>query len=86
MKIKGWSEYFKDKWNLNDFITFFLFLAYYAIRVVNPDKATILYLMKDYKEIHEDNDKTGSHLVTELDKALMVLNCLIVLFGLVKLM
>tara|TARA_B110000285_G_C14686018_1_gene406885 strand:- start:295 stop:576 length:282 start_codon:yes stop_codon:yes gene_type:complete len=83
MNIKGLGEYFSDKWNWSDSISYLLFLTYYFMRNINPNKPTILYLMKDYEttkdpSIHDDG-------VTELDKILMVLNCFIVLMALIKL-
>lgn len=81
MKIKGIKEYFSDGWNWTDILSFIVFLIYFSIRVSDPKKATILYLMQDYWLI-KDYDVPE---VTETDKVLMILNCIIVTMLLVKL-
>ena len=81
MRIKGVKEYFSDRWNWTDILSFIVFLIYFLIRVSDPKKATVLYLMQDYWLI-KDYDVPK---VTETDKVLMILNCILVTMMLIKL-
>jgi hypothetical protein len=81
MRVKGVKDYLSDKYNWTDISSFVVFLIYYLIRVTEYKKATVLYLMQDYWLIKAYDVP----MVTETDKVLMILNCIIVTFMLFKL-
>ena len=80
MITKGPREYFSDFWNIADTISFIVYVYFYSVRIFHSHDSTIMYLMKDFKTEKDSIE------ITETDKLLVILNCVILTMSLAKLL
>tara|TARA_B110000285_G_scaffold171224_1_gene191694 strand:- start:28 stop:426 length:399 start_codon:yes stop_codon:yes gene_type:complete len=83
MKIKGVKEYFDDFWNITDLLSFGFNVWYFFMRIADTKTGTLLFQLDENWMF--PNFANPRH-PTEFNKLMILLNCIVIIFSLIKML